>query len=140
MRFLSFHCDYFKYNTTKKSRSKILEDLTDENKSGEMNEVIVLFISFEKLDENNSLLFDKAEKEIKRIINDLKVNNIVLLSFAHLFGELSTPEFGFTAIKKLEENLNNSGYKVLRPPFGWFNELDFRAKGHPLSRISRKIE
>ena len=65
---------------------------------------------------------------------------LVLLSFAHLFGELSTPEFGYYAIRKLEEMLNDSGFKVLRPPFGWFNELEFKAKGHPLSRISRKIK
>ena len=31
-------------------------------------------------------------------------------------------------------------YKIIRPPYGWFNELELKAKGHPLSRISRRIE
>ena len=139
MRFLSFHCDYFSYNTTKKSRSKIIEGLTEENKKGKINDVVVLFISFEKEDESNPLILKNSMKEIKKITNQLKVKNIVLLSFAHLFGKLSTPEFGLISIKKLETILKDSEFNVLRPPFGWFNQLEFNTKGHPLSRISRKI-
>jgi threonyl-tRNA synthetase len=36
--------------------------------------------------------------------------------------------------------LKLKGYFVLRLPFGWFNELEMKAKGHPLSRISRIVE
>jgi len=36
--------------------------------------------------------------------------------------------------------LKLKNYSVLRLPFGWFNELEMKAKGHPLSRISRIIE
>ncbi|MHA1688642.1 MAG: threonyl-tRNA synthetase editing domain-containing protein [Promethearchaeota archaeon] len=140
MRFLSFHCEYFKYTTTKKSRSKIIEELTQKNRSGNISNTIVLFISFEKKDENHSSILEKCIEEIKAITNQLKVKNIVLLSFAHLFGELSTPEFGYASIKKLEEKLKEKGFMILRPPFGWFNELELKAKGHPLSRISRKIQ
>ena len=28
---------------------------------------------------------------------------------------------------------------MTRTPFGWFNILDIRAKGHPLSRVARTI-
>ena len=28
---------------------------------------------------------------------------------------------------------------VTRTPFGWFNTLEIRAKGHPLSRVARTI-
>jgi threonyl-tRNA synthetase len=37
-------------------------------------------------------------------------------------------------------NLTEKGYNTLRPPFGWFNEIELKAKGHPLSRISRIID
>ncbi|MHA1805541.1 MAG: threonyl-tRNA synthetase editing domain-containing protein [Promethearchaeota archaeon] len=139
MRFLSFHCEYFKYRTTKKSRSKIIENLSEENKQGIIQNAIVLFISFEKEDENNPFILKQCIKEIKAITQQLKVHNMVLLSFAHLFGELSSPEFGFISIKKLEEKLKENSFTILRPPFGWFNELELKAKGHPLSRIARKI-
>lgn len=139
MRFLSFHCDYFSYTTTKRSRSKLFEDLTNENRSGRMEDVLVLFISVEKRDEDNSLSLGKAIIEIQNITEQLKVSNIVLLSFAHLFGELSSPQYGLEALKQMESLLITKGYSILRPPFGWFNELELKAKGHPLSRISRKV-
>lgn len=138
MRFLSFHCDYFGYKTTNKSRSKIIEDLTDENREGRLENVVVLFISVEKQDESDPNVFQEFAKQVDDISSQLKVNNIVLLSFAHLFGELSSPEFGFKALVQLEKLLKEK-YTVLKPPFGWFNELELKAKGHPLSRISRKI-
>ncbi|MFX1587802.1 MAG: threonyl-tRNA synthetase editing domain-containing protein [Promethearchaeota archaeon] len=139
MRFLSFHCEYFKYKTTKRSRSKIFEELTDINKENRLDNLILLFISVEKKDESNPVLLEKTIIEIEKIIKQIKVSNIVLLSFAHLFGELSTPEFSLKTLKELEDLLKER-YTVLRPPFGWFNELEIKAKGHPLSRISRRIE
>ena len=139
MRFLSFHCDYFSYTTTKKSRSPIIEDLTDKNREGKLENVLVLFMSMEKQDEEDPMILGKALIEIQKITEQLKISNIVVLSFAHLFGELSSPEYGFDALKELEEILQTEGYKTLRPPYGWFNELELKAKGHPLSRISRKI-
>lgn len=140
MRFLSFHCDYFRYKATKRSRSKIFEELTEENRENGFENVIALYISVEKRDEGSTEFIPNAIKEIEKIATQLKVSNIILLSFAHLFGELSNPEFGLKALKNLERKLVENGFNVLRPPFGWFNELELKAKGHPLSRISRKIE
>ncbi|TKJ26254.1 MAG: hypothetical protein CEE42_05435 [Promethearchaeota archaeon Loki_b31] len=140
MRFLSFHCDYFRFKATKRSRSKIFEELTEENRENGFENVIALYISVEKRDEDSTEFIPKAIKEIEKIANQLKVSNIIVLSFAHLFGELSNPEFGLKALKNLEKKLIENGFNVLRPPFGWFNELELKAKGHPLSRISRKIE
>lgn len=139
MRFLSFHCEYFNYKATNRSRSKIFEELTENNREGNLEDLILLFISVEKKDESNSRLLESAVSEINKIINQIKVSNIVLLSFAHLFGKLSSPEFSLKVLKELEDILKER-YVVLRPPFGWFNELEIKAKGHPLSRISRKIE
>lgn len=140
MRFLSFHCDYFRYKATKRSRSKIFEELTEENRENGFENVIALYISVEKRDEDSTEFISKAIKEIEKIATQLKVSNVIVLSFAHLFGELSNPEFGLKALKNLEKKLVENGFNVLRPPFGWFNELELKAKGHPLSRISRKIE
>jgi threonyl-tRNA synthetase len=140
MRFLSFHCSYFSYEVKKKSRSKLIEELSDTNHNGTIDNCLVLFITIEKRDENNPDLVSGALNEIKNIIKQLKVKNIVLLSFAHLFGELSSPEFSLRKLKQLEEALNQNDFVTLRPPFGWFNEIELKAKGHPLSRISRIID
>ena len=139
MRLLSFHCDYFKYTATKRSRSKVYEELTEDNKENMLENVIVLFISIEKQDEIRPDFIKKSVHEIKNIIDQLKVSNIIILSFAHLFGQLSSPEFGLESLKELTSILKGEGFTVVRPPFGWFNELEMKAKGHPLSRISRLI-
>ena len=123
-----------------KSRSKLIEDLSDNNQIGELENCLVLFITVEKRDEDNTDLISHALIEIEKVTSQLKITNIVILSFAHLFGKLSTPEYSFNSLKDLEMNLKEKGYNTLRPPFGWFNEIELKAKGHPLSRISRIID
>jgi len=140
MRFLSFHVDYFRYKVTKKGRSKIIEEITEDNREAQIKNALVFFISTEKLDEENSEIVKKSIIEIEKITNQLKITNIVIVPFAHLFGQLSTIEFSFEFFKKIELDLKMMDYSVLRLPFGWFNELEMKAKGHPLSRISRIIE
>ncbi len=139
MRFLSFHVNSFGYKITKKGRSKILEEITEENKEKQVENAIVLFVATEKEDESNSDIFENVIKEILKIVNQLKVKNIVLIPFAHLFGQLSSLEFAFESLKNIETLLKDKGFSVIRMPFGWFSEFDMKAKGHPLSRISRII-
>ena len=139
MRFLSFHVNNFSYKITKKGRSKILEEITEENKENQVDNAIVLFIATEKEDESNSDIYENVIREILKIVNQLKVKNIVLIPFAHLFGQLSSLDFAFESLKNIEKLLKDKGFSVIRMPFGWFSEFDMKAKGHPLSRISRII-
>ena len=140
MRFLSFHVDHFWYKVTKKGRSKIIEEITEENREGRIEDALVLFISMEKRDEEEPNLIEKGIAEIEKITHQLKIKNLVILPFAHLFGQLSSLEYAFESFKQIQSIFNSKNYSVLRLPFGWFNELEMKAKGHPLSRISRKIE
>ena len=140
MRFLSFHVNNFSYKITKKGRSKILEEITEENKENQVDNAIVLFIATEKEDESNSDIYENVIREILKIVNQLKVKNIVLIPFAHLFGQLSSLDFAFESLKYIEKLLKDKGFSVIRMPFGWFSEFDMKAKGHPLSRISRIIK
>jgi len=140
MRFLSFHVDYFWFKVTKKGRSKVIEEITEENKENRVEDALVLFISMEKRDEEDPDLIEKGIAEIEKITHQLKISNLVILPFAHLFGQLSSLDYAFESFKKIESILNSKNYSVIRLPFGWFNELEMKAKGHPLSRISRIIE
>ena len=140
MRFLSFHVDYFWYKVTKRGRSKVFEDITETIKENKVKNALVFFISMEKRDENNPEILNNSVKEIEKVIKQLNVSILVLIPFAHLFGKLSSPEFALDSLKKINSKLQMKGYSVLRLPFGWFNELEMKAKGHPLSRISRIID
>lgn len=140
MRFLSFHVNSFSYKVTKKGRSKILETLTETNKTASVTNALVLFIASEKADEKNPEIFQNFLSEIDKIVTQLKVSTFVLIPFAHLFGELSSLDFAYEALQKIEQLLADRNYKVFRMPFGWFSEFDMSAKGHPLSRIARIIK
>lgn len=140
MRFLSFHVDYFRHKVTKKGRSKVIEEISEGNKENQVENALVLFISMEKSDEAKTEIIEKGINEIEKITKQLKVSTIVIVPFAHLFGQLSSLEYAFESFKKIESQLKLKDYSVLRLPFGWFNELEMKAKGHPLSRISRIVE
>ena len=140
MRFLSFHVDYFRHKVTKKGRSKVIEEISEENNEHQVEEALVLFISMEKSDETKTDIIEKGINEIEKINKQLKVSTIVIVPFAHLFGQLSSLDYAFESFKKIESLLKLKDYSVLRLPFGWFNELEMKAKGHPLSRISRIVE
>lgn len=138
MRILILHVDYFKCKITEKGRSKIFEEYS--NPSTEVDESLVILSSVEKRDESHSKeIAEKASKEIMEFADKLKVTTVVLHPFAHLFGELSSPQVAIEVIKSIEKRLTQENLRVIRTPFGWFNTLEIKAKGHPLSRVARII-
>ncbi len=139
MRILMFHVDYFKCEITEKGRSKIVEEYT--SSVTEINEALIILSSVEKQDEvSPEKIAQNAVKEITDLAEKVKTKNIVLHPFAHLFGELSTPQVAIQVLKIMESELIQKGFNTIRTPFGWFNTLEIKAKGHPLSRVARIIK
>lgn len=140
MRLLTLHVDYFTCTITEKGRSKVFEDLDRNSRTTAVNEALLVLASVEKQDEiNPEIVSKKAIEEISSLAKQLKVNTIVLHPFAHLFAELSKPEVAIEVLKLVQEELLERGFRVVRTPFGWFNTLELKAKGHPLSRVARII-
>lgn len=138
MRFLALHVDYFRTEMTERGRSPLREE--PENKTVSVDEALVVLSSVEKTDETDpDASAARAADEIARIAEQLKVRTIVIHSFAHLFAELARPETAILVLKEIQQKLRALGYRVERTPFGWFNTLEVRAKGHPLSRIARVV-
>ncbi len=140
MRMLMLHIDLFRSVTTERSRSRLFEDLTPDLKATEVGESLLVLASVEKADEPNPENVSKeAVMEISRLARQLHVDIVVLHPFAHLFADLSKPEIAIRVLKLIQEGLIQKGFKALRTPFGWFNTLELRAKGHPLSRVARIV-
>jgi threonyl-tRNA synthetase len=140
MRLLTLHVDYFTCTITEKGRSKVFEDLDPNSRTTAVNEALLVLASVEKQDETNpEIVSKKATEEISSLAKQLKVDTIVLHPFAHLFAELSKPEVAIKVLKLTQEELLEHGFRVIRTPFGWFNTLELKAKGHPLSRVARII-
>ena len=139
MRILMFHVDYFKCEITEKGRSKIVEEYS--SPKTETKEALIILSSVEKQDEvNPERIAQNAVKEIINLAEKVKTKNILLHPFAHLFGELSTPQTAIQVLKIVESELIQKGFNTIRTPFGWFNTLEIKAKGHPLSRVARIIK
>ena len=132
------HVDYFKCEITERGRAKIVEEYTSSKL--EINEALIVLSSVEKQDEvDPERIAQLSTKEIADLAEKLKTKNIILHPFAHLFGELSNPQIAIHVLKIIESNLSQKGFNALRTPFGWFNTLELKAKGHPLSRVARII-
>lgn len=132
------HVDSFISTITEKGRSKIIEN--PEQKITSVNEALLVFASVEKKDTNEKENISKrVMEEIANLANQLKIKTIVLHSFAHLFAELSKPEVAIEVLEMIKKELTQRNFEVIRTPFGWFNTLEIKAKGHPLSRVARIV-
>ncbi len=134
------HVDRFISTVTEKGRSRVIEEVTPDSKTTDVDEALLILASVEKNDESSpESVVNKVVSEISDHAGRLKVNRVILHPFAHLFADLSKPETALEILKLSEEGLVQRGYEVIRTPFGWFNSLELKAKGHPLSRVARVI-
>lgn len=138
MRMLVFHVDRFASKVTERGRSRIIEEVADSQV--QVGEALVVLTSVEARDEADlEKTSIEAAREVESLANQLKVRTIVIHPFAHLFAELSSPEAAVKTFANMEHHLKEKGFEVKRTPFGWFNTLEMKAKGHPLLRVARII-
>ncbi len=106
----------------------------------EATEALVIFAAAEREDEPVATeVAAMAAREVAKLAGQLKVDNVVIVPFAHLFVDLAVPEVALGMLKSMALQLEDRAFSVQRVPFGWFNTLEIRAKGHPLSRIARTV-
>src|SRR5205807_1544656 len=105
-----------------------------------MGEGLVVFAAAEKTDEADADgTVERAASAIEQVAGQLGARAIVLHSLAHLFVELAAPAMARDILLALQAHLAADGYTVEQSAFGWFNRLELRAKGHPLSRVARQV-
>ncbi len=137
MRFLAWHVERFRAVPTEMGRSPIVEDA----KTVEAENALLVFANFEKSDESHqSEIVSRTAFEISAVAGNLKISNVVLNPFAHLFADPSSPESAVSMLRTLEDTLRAKDLQVQRLAFGMFYELDIKAKGHRFSRVARRIE
>jgi threonyl-tRNA synthetase len=136
MRFLALHVDHFRTRVTERGRSKVVEEPREPELR--VDEALVALCSVERGDEAapESVAAQTAD-EIGSLARQLGASRVVLHPFAHLFAQLARPEVAVQVLAEVEQGLRRRGFEVDRTPFGWFNTLELKAKGHPLSRVAR---
>ncbi len=137
MQLLLIHSDYIEYET--KKSTPVAEEIDSTLKSGSMEEALTAFIAVETYDEEDPLTtVENAADEIRRMVENVKAERIMLYPYAHLSSELAKPGVAVDLLKKLEGTLSHD-YEVKRAPFGWYKAFRISCKGHPLSELSRTI-
>jgi threonyl-tRNA synthetase len=137
MRLLIWHVDSFLAEPTERGRSKIADAAP---KAVSVSDGLVVFAACEKRDEPEpEAVAERATVAIVEVAKQLGARAVVLHSFAHLFVELSSPQVARQVLDRIQAMLAEQGYAVEQSAFGWFNRLEIKAKGHPLSRVARQI-
>jgi threonyl-tRNA synthetase len=137
MRLLIWHVDSFLAEPTERGRSKIADAAP---KAVSVSDGLVVFAACEKRDEPEpEAVAKRATAAIVEVAKQLGARAVVLHSFAHLFVELSSPQVARQVLDRIQAMLAEQGYAVEQSAFGWFNRLEIKAKGHPLSRVARQV-
>jgi threonyl-tRNA synthetase len=138
MRLLLFHVDSFTCTITEKGRSPLIE--TPTAPSMHIDEGLLVLAQAEAGDEAGpEQVVEDGAREIQSLAQKLKVREIMVLPFAHLFGEPAPPGDALAMIDGMAVAVRAFGLQVERPPFGWFHRWELNAKGHPLSRVARRV-
>jgi hypothetical protein len=135
---LIWHVDAFIAEPTERGRSSVADA---DPQMVRVDNALVVFAAAEEKDEAEpEEVATRATAAIEKTAKQLGVQTIVLHSFAHLFVEkLATPAKAQQMLTETQARLEVDGYSVSQTAFGWFNRLEMRAKGHPLSRVARQV-
>jgi threonyl-tRNA synthetase len=137
---LLIHADRVSYRVTRPT--KLAEEVPEEMKEGEVENVLLAWISVEEADETNPEdVAEKAVEDLVKVCGQVKTENILLYPYAHLlFGsEPASPKVAIKILKDMEARLKARGFNVRRAPFGYYKAFQVECKGHPLAELSRVI-
>jgi threonyl-tRNA synthetase len=134
VRLLIWHVDAFLAEPTERGRSKVADS---EPRAVHIEDGLVVFAAAEKADPPAAAL--RGVEAIAQVAAQLGVKSVVLHSFAHLFTELAAPAIARDILNETQARLEARDFAVQQSAFGWFNRLEMRAKGHPLSRVARQV-
>ncbi|NHJ32304.1 MAG: threonine--tRNA ligase, partial [Asgard group archaeon] len=134
MRILQLHVDFIEYEPIKKE-IKVAEEA--EKKKVRFENIVVLFTAAEKGD--NLAVAKKAIKEVKKSLDLIKCNEILIYPFAHLSSDLARPNDAMKIIHEMEKEAKKLKIKTSHSPFGWNKQYAFKIKGHPLAEQGKTI-
>lgn len=134
MRILTIHSDYVEVET----KSKAIKNAEEGIKKLKEKECLVVFSSVEKGD--TVKIVDAYADEVAKVAEQVKTKNIILYPYVHLTSNPASPSLAMEVLIEGERALKKRGYSVKHAPFGWYKAFTLKAKGHPLSELSREIK
>jgi hypothetical protein len=131
MRVLFWYCDDFAWIPAMKTLEQAPHADPDRREKA-----VVAFIHVEPKDPGEGGAAEtKLVKNAKWLARKWEVKQVVLHSFTHLGEEKAAPEDAKALLDRAQARLDQAGYMTVQTPYGYFNDLEIRAPGHPLARI-----
>jgi len=139
MRMLLIHADHFEYEVLERAIEDP-EQITDSERAGVADDVLVSFCTVEKVDEKSpENVARNAARSIMEVAEWVKTKRIVIYPYAHLSSSLASRDAAIPILRNVQAELSQKGYGVVKSPFGWYKSFKISCKGHPLSELSRTI-
>ena len=137
MRLLQLHCDYVAFKPKTKAL-KTAQALTEEEKKGaRVEDVVVLFSSFEAGDDERVL--EEAARLVQKDFNNVHAKTILVYPYAHLSNNLAPPARAVELLNKFTERVRAFAPTAQRAPFGYYKEFELKCKGHPLAELAKTV-
>ena len=135
MRLLFWYCERFAWKPSLKTLDNAPEAVPMTHE-----QTVVAFIHVEPPDVvEGSSVETKLVKNAKWVARKWETRKIVLHSFTHLGEQKAEPEAAKGLIDTVQERLATAGYTAVQTPYGYFNDLQIDAPGHPLARIYKEF-
>jgi len=140
MKLLFLHSDFIEFEA-KKAALRNVPALTEEEKSGRVEDVLAVFYSVEKGDEKAiDDVVKVATGHVQDVAGQVKATKVCLYPYAHLSNTLAAPAKAQLAGEKFKASVVAAGFETNTAPFGYYKSFHIQVKGHPLAELSRSIE
>jgi len=135
MRILQLHSDFIEYEPVSKEINDAEENVS-KNKV-RLEDLVVTLVSIEVNDDKD--IVKNAVNEIKKYMDTVKSNRLLIYPYAHLSSCLASPATATEIIKSVENFSKEVIDEVHRAPFGWTKAFQIKVKGHPLAENAKVV-
>jgi threonyl-tRNA synthetase len=135
MRLIQLHSDFIEYTPIRKEIEQAEENIS--NAKVKFEDLVVILVAVEGGD--NEIVVREAVDEIKKYLNTVRSEKLLIYPYAHLSSNLAAPGEAFDILKMFEEIARRSFPDVHRAPFGWTKAFNIQVKGHPLAENAKEI-
>jgi threonyl-tRNA synthetase len=135
MRLIQLHSDFMEYTPVRKEIEQAEENVS--NDKVRLEDLVVILTAVENGD--NEKVVYKAVEEIKKYLNTIKSEKLLIYPYAHLSSNLASPKEALAILILFENTARNFFRVVHRAPFGWTKAFNIQVKGHPLAENAKEI-
>ena len=136
MRLIQLHSDFIEYIPVRKEIEQAEENIS--NNKVRLEDLVVIMTAVE--DGDNKKVVCEAVDEIRKYLNTVKSEKLLIYPYSHLSSNLASPKEAFKILTLLENTARNFFRDVHRAPFGWTKAFNIKVKGHPLAENAKEIK